>query len=153
MLRSLLPVVALTSFLAIRVEAQASRANVLWICADDHAPYVMGAYGNRVVRTPNLDRLAARGIRFDRAYCNSPVCTASRQSFLTGRYPRTIGVTQLRTPLPRSEVTLADMLKGEGYATAAIGKMHFNSDLKHGFDVRIDHPEHAAWLRRKGKTA
>ena len=47
-----------------------------------------------------IDRLAAEGIRFERAYCNSPVCTASRQSFLTGRYPRTLGVTQLQTPLP-----------------------------------------------------
>ena len=133
--------------------AEARRPNVVWICADDHAPYVMGAYGNRVVRTPNLDRLAGQGVRFDRAYCNSPVCTASRQSFLTGRYPRTIGVTQLATLLPRSEVTLAEMLKDAGYATAAIGKMHFNSDLAHGFDVRIDRAQHASWLRKKGKTA
>ena len=129
------------------------RPNVLWISADDHAPYVMGAYGNRVVRTPNLDRLASQGVRFDRAYCNSPVCTASRQSLLTGRYPRTIGVTQLRTPLPRAEVTLAEMLKEAGYATGAIGKMHFNSELPHGFDVRIDRPDHAAWLRKKGRAA
>src|SRR6266567_4396051 len=81
--------------------------NILWICADDHAAYVCGAYGNKIVRTPNLDRLAAGGMRFDRAYCNSPVCTASRQSFLTGRYPRTIGVTQLQTALPEGEPTLA----------------------------------------------
>src|SRR3954466_12495306 len=100
------------------------RLNVLWICADDHAPYVMGAYGNRQARTPNLDRLAASGMRFDRAYCNSPVCTASRQSFLTGRYPRTIGVTQLSTALPDAEITLAELLKDAGYATASIGKMH-----------------------------
>ena len=53
--------------------------NVLVICADDHAAYVTGAYGNSTVRTPNIDRLAAEGIRFDRASCNSPVCTASRQ--------------------------------------------------------------------------
>src|ERR1043166_9105565 len=55
--------------------------NVLWLCSDDHVPYVMGAYGNEQVRTPNLDRLAAQGMRFDAAFCNSPVCTASRQSF------------------------------------------------------------------------
>ena len=139
---------------AASAEAQERRRpNVLWISGDDHAPYVMGAYGNRVVRTPNLDRLAAQGVRFDRAYCNSPVCTASRQALLTGRYPRTIGVTQLRTPLPRSEVTLAEMLKEAGYATGAIGKMHFNSNLAHGFDVRIDREDHAAWLRKKGRTA
>jgi len=73
--------------------------NILIICADDHAAYVTGVYGNAQVRTPNIDRLAAAGIRFLHAYCNSPVCTASRQSFLTGRYPRTIGVTLLQTPL------------------------------------------------------
>jgi choline-sulfatase len=73
---------------------------VLWVCADDHAAYVTGAYGNKQVRTPNLDRLAASGMRFDRAYCNSPVCTASRQSFLTGRYPRSVGDTLLKPPLP-----------------------------------------------------
>src|SRR5258706_9809603 len=88
--------------------------NILWICGDDHAPYVIGAYGNKQVRTPNLDRLASQGMRFDRAFCNSPVCTASRQSFITGRYPRTIGVTQLKTPLSEREVTLADVLKQAG---------------------------------------
>ncbi len=127
------------------------RPNVLWIVADDHAPYVCGAYGNKIVRTPNLDRLAAEGMRFDRAYCNSPVCTASRQSFLTGRYPRTVGVTQLQTPLPESETTLAELLHDAGYDTASIGKMHFNSDLKHGFDLRVDRPEHTRWLRDRPK--
>src|SRR5438046_2562356 len=90
--------------------AEARRPNILWICADDHAAYVLGAYGNKQVRTPNLDKLAASGMRFDRAYCNAPVCTASRQSFFTGRYPRTLGVTQLRTALPAGTPTLATLL-------------------------------------------
>jgi choline-sulfatase len=123
--------------------------NILIICADDHAAYVSGAYGNKQVRTPHVDRLAAEGIRFERAYCNSPVCTASRQSFLTGRYPRSIGVTRLETPLPEAEVTLAETYKLAGFDTAAIGKMHFNSDLAHGFDLRIDQPEYRRWLRQQ----
>jgi choline-sulfatase len=131
--------------------ADARRPNVLWICADDHAAYVCGAYGNKLVRTPNLDALAVGGMRFDRAFCNSPVCTASRQSFLTGRYPRTIGVTQLATALPESETTLAELLRDAGYDTAAIGKMHFNSELKHGFETRIDLAHHQKWLELKGK--
>jgi choline-sulfatase len=90
-------------------------------------------------------------MRFDRAYCNSPVCTASRQSFLTGRYPRTLGVTQLQTPLPDGEQTLARLLRAAGYDTAAIGKMHFNSDLTHGFDRRIDLPQHARHLKEHGR--
>jgi choline-sulfatase len=131
--------------------ADVPRPNVLWICADDHAAYVCGAYGNRIVHTPHLDALAAGGMRFDRAFCNSPVCTASRQSFLTGRYPRTIGVTQLSTALPESETTLAERLRDAGYETAAIGKMHFNSNLGHGFDKRIDMPDYQKWLQTKGK--
>jgi len=127
--------------------------NVVWICADDHAACVTGAYGNRLVKTPAIDRLAALGTRFDRAYCNSPVCTASRQSFLTGRYPRTIGVTQLATPLPESETTLAELLKSAGYATAALGKMHFNSTLAHGFDLRLDLADHARDLAKRGRRA
>ena len=144
--------VCLTLFSEAARPQEKRSPNILWICGDDHAPYVLGAYGNTRVRTPNLDKLASQGTRFDRAYCNSPVCTASRQSFITGRYPRTIGVTQLKTALPARELTLAEMLKAAGYATAAIGKMHFNSNLKQGFDFRLDLPEHRAWLQAKGKT-
>ncbi|MEK7793206.1 MAG: sulfatase-like hydrolase/transferase, partial [Candidatus Hydrogenedentota bacterium] len=140
-------VIALT--LAISAFAD-DRPNVLILCGDDHAPYVMGAYGNTRVRTPNLDRLASQGMQFDRAYCNSPVCTASRQSLLTGRYPSTIGVTQLATPLPESETTLAEMLASAGYRTAALGKMHFNSELRHGFELRLDLEDHAKWLGKTG---
>jgi choline-sulfatase len=124
---------------------------VLWIICDDHAAYVTGCYGNERVKTPNIDALASAGMRFDRAYCNSPVCTASRQSFLTGRYPRSIGVSLLPTPLPESELTLADVMKEAGYETAAFGKMHFNSQLKHGFDLRIDLPEYQQWIKQKGR--
>jgi arylsulfatase A-like enzyme len=128
-----------------------AKPNVLWICADDHAAYAIGAYGSKLARTPNIDRFAATGVRFDRAYCNSPVCTASRQSFLTGRYPRTIGVTQLQTPLPEAEATLAEMFGPAGYGTAAIGKMHFNSASKHGFDVVENEGTHARWLAQQPK--
>jgi choline-sulfatase len=146
-MRDLWMAVALLMTMAGFARAEPQRPNILWICADDHAPYVCGAYGNRIIRTPNLDRLATEGVRFDSAYCNSPVCTASRQSFLTGRYPRTIGVTLLGTPLPADEPTLATLLRAAGYDTAAIGKMHFNSNLMHGFDVRIDVPQHAHHLK------
>ncbi|MCI0641016.1 MAG: sulfatase [Gemmataceae bacterium] len=131
--------------------AQQKKLNVLIISGDDHAPYVMGCYGNKQVRTPNLDRLAAGGVRFNRAYCTSPVCTPSRQAIITGKYPRTIGVTQLRTALPEAEDTIAEMLARAGYVTGAIGKMHFNSNLKHGFQVRLDNPDHKKWLEARGR--
>ncbi len=141
-MRHLLAVGLSTLLVAASASAADPQLNVLWISADDLAAYPLGCYGNELARTPNIDALAKSGMRFDRAYCNSPVCTASRQSFLTGRYPRTLGVTQLKTALPDGTPTLATMLKAAGYDTAAIGKMHFNSNLKHGFDVRLDGPDH-----------
>src|SRR5438874_4092836 len=149
-MRGIISVLCALIFAASAVADAPRKLNVLWIVADDHAAYVCGAYSNRQVRTPNLDRLARQGMRFDRAYCQCPMCTPSRQSFFTGRYPRTIGVTQLRTALPASETTLAELLAPAGYATAAIGKMHFNSNLTHGCQLRLDLPEYRQWLKSKG---
>ena len=86
--------------------------------------------------TPNLDRLASEGLRFARHFCNSPVCTPSRQSFFTGQMPHAAGVTVLRTPLSEDKPTLARQLAGTGYHTAVFGKMHFNRPSRaglHGF--------------------
>ena len=63
--------------------------NVLWICTDQQRYDTLGCTGNRFVRTPHLDRLAEEGVQFEHCYAQSPVCTPSRASFLTGRYPRT----------------------------------------------------------------
>lgn len=125
--------------------------NVVWICADDFTPSMCGAYGNTIVRTPNLDRLAAGGIRFDRAFCTCPLSTPSRQSFWTGRFPRSIGVTLSPTPLPNDEVTLPTMLREAGYEVAAFGKTHFYAPRPHEFDVCFDWSQWQEWqatLRR-----
>jgi arylsulfatase A-like enzyme len=142
-------IVAVLAVASSASAAESSRPNVLWICCDDLAAYTIGAYGDALARTPNIDRLG--GVRFERAYCNSPVCTASRQSFLTGRYPRTIGVTQLKSALPDGETTLAELLAQAGYRTAAVGKMHFNSPLKHGFDLRLDLADYQQALKARGR--
>jgi len=141
----------LLALVAAKGSPGAERPNVLWLISDDHAAYVTGCYGNPIVRTPNLDRLAAGGVRFDRAYCNSPVCSASRAAFITGMYPRTVGVTVLRTPLPASAVTLGEVLRESGYDTAWYGKTHFNSPLKHGFDVLVGVGDWRRWLRKQGQ--
>ena len=122
---------------ATTASAQRRKPNFLYILADDHAGYVLGADGNRRAQTPNLDRLASEGTRFAANYCNSPVCTPSRQSFLTGQLPSSAGVTVLQTPLDESKPTVAKQLRGAGYHTAVFGKMHFNRDSHpgmHGFD-------------------
>jgi choline-sulfatase len=120
--------------------------NLVILVGDDHAGGTLGLDGDPRRATPRLDALAAGGVRFDRAYCNAPVCTASRQSFLTGKYPHAIGVTRLMTPLPVETTTLGDWLSGLGYRTAALGKMHFNNDSRHGFGTRVDSPDWKRWL-------
>jgi choline-sulfatase len=117
--------------------SRSRRPNFLFLLADDHAGYVLGANGNRLAATPHLDRLASEGMRFSRHYCNSPVCTASRQSLLTGVLPHAAGVTRLPTPLAADRPTLARMFRAAGYETAVFGKMHFNRADEpglHGFD-------------------
>lgn len=122
---------------ASAVARGARKPNFLFLIADDHAGYVLGADGNRRASTPNLDRLAAEGTRFARHHCNSPVCTPSRQSFFTGQMPSMAGVTVLKTPLADDKPTLAKQFHGAGYSTAVFGKMHFNRPSHpglHGFD-------------------
>ena len=120
--------------------------NILFIIGDDHTTNVLGCYGNELIRTPHLDRMAARGVRFTHAYANSPLCSASRQSMLTGRYPHAAGVTLLTTSFPEEQITLADHLKNYGFATGIIGKNHFNNNLNHGFDYKIERSDYQAYL-------
>jgi arylsulfatase A-like enzyme len=134
----------------VRAERPAStRArgpNLLILVADDHRGGTLGIDGDPRNATPRLDALARQGVRFSRAYCNSPVCTPSRQSIITGRLPHAVGVTRLPTPLPDHAVTLADWLGNLGYSTAAFGKMHFNSRNPHGFQERVDLSDWNRWL-------
>jgi arylsulfatase A-like enzyme len=116
------------------------KPNFLFIIADDHAGYVLGADGNKQARTPNIDRLASQGTRFASHHCNSPVCTPSRQSFFTGQMPSSAGVTVLKTPLSEDKPTIAKHLRQAGYRTAVFGKMHFNRQSRpglHGFDSLV----------------
>ena len=112
--------------------------NVVVIIGDDHAAGVLGRLGNDIIKTPNLDKLSDQGLLFVNAFANSPLCSASRQSLLTGKYPHATGVTLLTTSFPEEQVTLADHLKTFGFKSAIIGKNHFNNGLNHGFDIKIE---------------
>jgi choline-sulfatase len=122
--------------------------NLLLIVTDDQSGFSLGAAGDRRGATPCLDTLARQGVYFARAYCNSPLCTPSRQSFITGLLPHASGVTRLETRLSDSVLTLGSWLGSQGYRTAAIGKMHFNGPSRHGFDTRIDVPQWLLHLRQ-----
>jgi arylsulfatase A-like enzyme len=134
--------------------ARDRRPNLLYIIADDHAGYVLGADGNPRAQTPNLNRLASQGTRFAANYCNSPVCTPSRQSILTGQLPHSAGVTVLSTPLDENKPTLAKNFAASGYSTAVFGKMHFNQPGVpglHGFQTAItEDVTRTRWLHDVG---
>ncbi len=127
--RALISVLFLTS-VATALAAE-NRPNVLFIAVDDLRPE-MGCYGNTVVKTPNIDRLAARGIVFTHAYCQQAVCSPSRSSLLTGRRPDATKVwdlqTHFRVALPDA-VTLPQYFKANGYYAAALSKIYH-----HGFE-------------------
>jgi len=100
--------------------------NILWLCTDQQRYDTLGVTGNTFVRTPNLDRLAAEGVLFDRAYCQNPLCTPSRASFLTGRYPRTTRARQNGQGIPADEVLVTRLLADAGYLCGLAGKLHLS---------------------------
>ena len=100
--------------------------NILFIMTDQHRWDCVGANGNRLIKTPNLDRLAAGGANFTHAFVQAPVCVPSRVSFFTGRYPHTHRNRVNYTPLSRSETLLQARLKAAGYTTASVGKLHLH---------------------------
>ncbi len=113
------------------------RPNILVLMTDQHSKHALGCYGNDLVRTPNLDRLAQEGMRFDSCYCPSPVCVPSRMSFLTARHAYRNRVWDNHQLLPSGIPTWAHTLGLAGYDTALIGRMHFQGpDQHHGFRER-----------------
>ncbi|MGI5963826.1 MAG: sulfatase [Lawsonibacter sp.] len=99
--------------------------NVVFIMADQLRKDYVGCYGNPYVRTPNLDWIAQRGMRFDQCFVNNPICMPNRMSLFTGRYPHNHGMWTNGLMLPHSLPTLADQLGNHGYHTCSIGKLHF----------------------------
>ncbi len=115
----------------------AERPNIVVLLSDEHSPLTLGCYGSQVVQTPNLDALAARGVLFEQAYCQAPVCVPSRLSFLSGLYPWRIGAWSNVSPVPAARTSIAGYLQQHGYFTATVGKMHFVGPEQHwGFAYR-----------------
>ncbi|HMC28991.1 MAG TPA: sulfatase-like hydrolase/transferase, partial [Verrucomicrobiae bacterium] len=120
------------------------RPNIVLIFCDDLAYSDLGCYGNAHARTPNLDQMAREGMRFTDFYVGQPVCSASRAALMTGCYPNRVGIQGALSPkskaaLNTNEITIAELLKTRGYATAIYGKWHLGHTpdflpTRQGFD-------------------
>jgi arylsulfatase A-like enzyme len=155
-MKQLLSVLALT--VGTFAVSAAERTNVVLILADDLGWADLGCYGSTYHKTPNLDRFAKESMRFTHGYASCPVCSPTRCSVMTGKYPQRIGITdwlpgradrsdqklkrpQLVNDLPASETTIAAAFKKAGYVTGLIGKWHLGGKdalpEDRGFDVNI----------------
>lgn len=113
------------------------RPNIIFIMSDDHAAHAMSCYGSKVNQTPNLDRIANEGMRFDNCFCTNSICTPSRAVILAGTYNHVNGVTTLDTHMDNRLLTYPKILRGAGYQTAVFGKWHLGTGAEHcptGFD-------------------
>lgn len=145
------------------------KPNILWLCTDQQRYDTIGALGNALIRTPHIDRLVNEGVSFTNVFAQSPVCTASRASFLTGRYPRTTRCRQNGQKIPDDERLVTKLLADGGYYCGLAGKLHLSSCAGGRVEDRIDdgfkvfhwshHPQpdwpqnaYTQWLAKKGHT-
>jgi N-sulfoglucosamine sulfohydrolase len=109
--------------------------NILFLLSDDHSYADLGCFGNSSVRSPNLDRLAAKGVKFDHCFVSSPQCSPNRSSIFTGCTPHSTSTSRLHTPMPAWEPTFLEPLKERGYFTGAVRKVHQGRE----FEGRLDY--------------
>lgn len=111
------------------------KPNIVLFIADDVSWDNLGCYGNKEVKTPNIDRLAGKGIRFNNFFLTASSSSPSRNSIITGRYPHNTGAAELHTEPPAEMISFPERLRKQGYYTAHAGKFHMGSYALRGFDV------------------
>ena len=112
---------------------EARRPNILFIMTDDHTTQAMSCYGGRLIQTPNMDRIAGEGIRFDNCYATNALSGPSRACILTGKFSHENGFTDNASIFDGDQQTFPKLLQQAGYQTAIVGKWHLISEPQ-GFD-------------------
>lgn len=113
--------------------------NLLFFLTESHAAQLLGCAGDPLVQTPNIDRLAARGVLFDQCYCNSPICVPARSAIATGKYPHQTGHWDNSHAYHGDHLSWMEFLRDKGHEVTAIGKLHFRSDEDdNGFSEEIE---------------
>ena len=115
-------------------QSKAARPNIVVIIGDDISVDDFGCYGNPNIRTPNVDKLAANGLRLNNAYLTISQCSPTRCSIMTSRYPHNTGAPELHIPLPKGQIMFPQLLKESGYYTLSAGKWHMGEYARHAFD-------------------
>ncbi len=137
----LIIILAIEIFLFNSISAQTKNPNIILFIADDVSWDDFACYGNQDVKTPNIDKLASQGIRFDNFFLTASSCSPSRNSINTGRYPHNTGACELHTEPPLEMISFPEILKQNGYYTAQSGKFHMGKYAMRGFDVTSEGKE------------
>ena len=132
--RALLGSVLAVSAVQAQTGVERTQPNIVLLLSDDHSYPNVGCYGDKIARTPNLDRLAAQGMRFDRAYTAAPQCVPSRASIMTGRHPVDVDMSRFSAHLERAIPTFAEILSDHGYYSAVMGRDHHLGNGRHRYD-------------------
>ena len=129
--------------------------NIIFIMSDDHAAQAISCYGSKINKTPNIDRIATEGMKFDNCFCTNSICTPSRANILTGKYSHKNSVLTLSDSFDRTQQTFPKLLQKAGYYTAMVGKWHLKTEPA-GFDYYNVLPGQGDYfnprMKEKGKT-
>ena len=138
-MKTILPVLFMILLQACSTLPEKSKPNLLFIWTDEQQYFTMKAYGNEVIKTPNLNRLASESFVFEKTYVTQPVCTPNRAAVMTGLYPHIIGTVYNNIPLPKNIKTLPEIIDDPEYHSAYMGKWHLGDEIfkQRGYDTWV----------------
>ena len=131
-------ILLLTLFILSLKGFSSEKPNIVFIIADDIGWNDLGCYGNKYVKTSNIDKLSTEGLQFNNAFLTASSCSPSRCSIISGKYPHSNGAAELHTTLPEEEIPFPLLLKENGYYTAHAGKWHMGTNARCAFDLYTD---------------